>query len=558
MSQTTTETAAAPTAANKFIDDLFEHIRAGYQCVWVPTAEENRVEQAVIRMCEQREKPDGTKLHALSWDAWEGLQLMSSDARAKRDGLKLPSGKDTRDPAAMLDLLTTGNAIPKQAHVVIVLRDMDDFTSIDSPAIRRRLRSLIGHNRLANAETHVYLVVVTPRRAIHEKLQQLVTTVEFPLPDDRDIATCFDRIQAAMARTSPERAACSPELRDAVVNGLLGLTSLEAENCLARCTVRHGAFCEEMLDDIKAEKAAAVKRSETLTYIPEASVASRDQIGGFDNFLSWLDRRQLAYTKEARAVGLDQPRGVVLLGVPGTGKSLVGKAACRLLGLPGYILDIGSVFNSLVGQSEERMRRALQQVEAQQGAVLLIDEADKALGNAHESTGDSGVTRRVFGTLLTWLTEHTSRTFAIMTLNRVAGLPPELMRAGRFDAVFYTDLPSPAERRTIFDIHLRKRRAETALTNAEWSQLLAATEDFVGAEIEEVVRDSRYRSFELRRSGSPTFEDLLLAANNIRPMARTDEAGVKAIREMCHGRYEPVTNQRAELQLTRRRTRDVS
>ena len=223
----------------------------------------------------------------------------------------------------------------------------------------------------------------------------------------------------------------------------------------------------------------------------------------------------------------------------------MAKATSRYLGLPGYILDMGAVFGSLVGESEQRMRDALRQIEAQDGCVLLVDEADKAIGNAHESQGDSGVTKRVFGHFLTWLAEKQDRTFVIMTLNRAQGMPPELLRAGRFDALFWTDLPTPEERRQIMEIHLRRRSVATTdlnYTDADWKMIAEKTHEFVGAELEEVIREARYRSFQNRESGFPTVEEMMQAANGIRPTAERDPDGLKAIREYCKNRAENVSS----------------
>jgi SpoVK/Ycf46/Vps4 family AAA+-type ATPase len=338
------------------------------------------------------------------------------------------------------------------------------------------------------------------------------------------------------------------------------LTSNEAENALARCLVRKGGFCEEMLGIIKDEKASIVKKSEVLTYIPEDQQASREEIGGFDMLLSWVDRRRLAYSRDAQEKKIDYPKGVVLIGIPGTGKSYVAAAVARLLGLPGYIMDIGSVFGSLVGESEQRMRDAIRQIEAQQGCVLLLDEADKAFGGATDSQGDSGVTRRVFGQLLTWLAAKQDRTFVIMTLNRTKGIPPEFLRAGRFDAVFWTDLPHEIERRQILDIHLKKRGVEPGsleLGDAEWVEVVQATNGYVGAEIEQIVKEARYISYERRQVGEPTFEEIIEAKESIIPIGTLEQEKVNEIREWCKNRAKNVSSPPPSKRQPRTRAVDV-
>ena len=248
---------------------------------------------------------------------------------------------------------------------------------------------------------------------------------------------------------------------------------------------------------------------------------------------------------------------VVLLGIPGTGKSYVASAVARLLGLPGYIMDVGSVFGSLVGESEQRMRDALKTIKAQRGCVLLLDEADKAFGGAADSSGDSGVTKRVFGQLLTWLSSKQDRTFVIMTLNRTKGIPEEFLRAGRFDKVFYTDLPHELERRAILEIHMRKRHVDPAglgLGDPEWAELLDKTKKFVGSELEEMVREARYISFEARGSGKPNFAELIQAAGGLVPLATLNEESVNAVRTYCQNRATPVSAAPVRTEETRSRS----
>lgn len=206
-------------------------------------------------------------------------------------------------------------------------------------------------------------------------------------------------------------------------------------------------------------------------------------------------------------------------------------------------MDISSVFGSLVGESEQRMRDALRQIDAQRGAVVVVDEADKAFGGAVEGASDSGTSRRVFGLFLTWLAEQKDwPTFVIMTLNRTKGLPPELLRAGRFDAIFYTDLPGPEERREILEVHMRKRQLDPAgYSDQEWKQLLDMTEGLVGAELEQLLIEARFISWAARQSPRPTLEEIQEAMGAIRPIAKTEAEAVQEIRAWCSTRAVPVS-----------------
>lgn len=514
--------------ATEFFDTFREHLRAGYQVLYVNTSEEARVEVEIGRAA-RRSKSD-----VITWDCASGFG---------HDHLK--NNQEYKDPIKALDAIVQPNLLPNDTngHHVFVFRDLDDY--LQDPRVRRRIKTYAETNGLVNSRFKRPLVILSALSQIPAKLRTAVTVLDFKLPDESQMLRKIEFVRASVAKQNVQKAQLSPELADQIAVNLLGLTSNEAENCLSRCFVIHDGFKQEMLGTIKEEKAAIIKKSEVLTYIPEDSIRDLSTIGGYDQYIEWLEMRKKSYSRAAQAQMIDFPRGVVLLGLPGTGKSMIGKTTCKILGLPGYILDIGSLFGSLVGESEQRTRDVLKQIDAQKGCVLMIDEADKALGNAHSSTGDSGVTRRVFGAILTWLAENKSRTFTIMTLNRTDGLPPELTRAGRFDAMFYTDLPNDLERRQILDIHLRIRGVDPntlPFKATDWGEVIKKTENFVGSELEEVVREARYRAFARTNAGIPSFEDMIEAAGAVIPMMQRDPAAMDTIRDFCKNKARPVTS----------------
>jgi SpoVK/Ycf46/Vps4 family AAA+-type ATPase len=522
--------------ASEFEINLEEHIRAGYQCLFIPTSEEARVQAEISRV--------GRKMNhrVVLWDfvqGFTGTDLPSELANPKR----------FFSPNEALRFLLDDNAMTAlRENFIFVFRDLDDF--FREPANVRAIKTLTEENKLVNKRHKRPLIIISPKLNIPDKLKTCISILDFALPNETKLHKTVDFVQQSIENSAKGKgkAICSDELKDEIVACLMGLTSTEAENALSRCLVQHSGFCREMLSTIKDEKAAIIKKSEVLTYIPEAGMASREEIGGFDLLFPWLDRRRRAYERKARELNIDNPKGIVLLGVPGTGKSYLAKACAKLLGLPGYILDVGAVFGHLVGESEQRMRDALNQIEAQRGCVLLVDEADKAFGGAVDSQGDSGVTRRVFGKFLTWLSEKQDRTFVIMTMNRTHGIPPEFLRAGRFDAVWYTDLPTMAERKQILDIHLRKRGVDPAkleFGKEDWDELLKKMQDFVGSEIEAVVVEARYQAYETRESGTPTWDELYQAAGSVTPMAQRDADSVSAIRTFCKDRARPVSSPEA-------------
>lgn len=523
--------ANAPTSATAPADGfnqlLHEHLCAGYQCLFTPTAEEARLEMAVAEVA--RKLDMGTVV----WSADEGFSV---------DALSGPQNQKYRSPVEALRAITTEVCKIGNGQNVFIFRDLDDFFA--DPIVRRLIRTLTEGNKLVNKRFKRPILLVSSKRQLHEKVKNCVTQIEFELPGEDMLRKTVEFVRSSIETNDRSKAEISPELFDKIVNSLRGLTSNEAENALSRCLVRHDGFSDAMIGTILDEKAQIIKKSEVLTYIPEARQATREEIGGFGQLMDWVGRRRLAYSREAQSMQIDYPKGVVLIGVPGTGKSYVAAAVARLLGLPGYIMDIGSVFGSLVGESEQRMRDAIRQIEAQQGCVLLLDEADKAFGGATDSQGDSGVTRRIFGQLLTWLSNKKDRTFVIMTLNRTNGIPPEFLRAGRFDAVWYTDLPTATERQQILQIHFKKRGVaadQLCLTEDQWTTLIEQTQQFVGAELEQLVVESRYISFERRGSAFPTFEEIIEAKAAIIPIATLEKEKVEEIRTFCQNRARNVS-----------------
>lgn len=542
---TDVETPAESPAENAFpIDPTFrrnleEKINAGFQVLGIESAEEQRCMTAIRQIGSDLSMP------VLTWDAHRLWRDQNDDVPGKAKELE-----NDHDPASALCRLGPDGPFDKMS-AIIVFKDAEHYlggTSGDD-YVQRIVRSLHANTYLNSGDGMRVLIFLSTRLSLPDRLRPVVSMVEFPLPDEQQLDSSTVELirrsvekDLARQREDPDYTVeIDPELRRGILQDLRGLTATEAENALAAATLRHRGFSHGVRDFLKTEKAAIVKKSGILTYVDPQHLPPREDLGGFDNLLGFIDRRKLAYTPEAKEVGLDNPKGLVLLGVPGTAKSIAGKAIARIMDLPFYLLDVGSIFRSLIGESEAALREVIRLVTAQHGCVLMVDEVDKAFGNAVDSQGDSGVTRRVFGQFLTWLAEKDDQTFVVVTANRTNGLPPEFLRAGRFDAIFYTDLPDEDQRKTILEIHLRKRGVDPSfITEADWKQLLAAMKDFVGSEIEEVARESRFRSFEARGSGTPTLTELLEAAADVTPLSQFDQEGVQKIREFCRDRAKPV------------------
>ena len=532
----------------KFAKAVEEHIQASYQILHVVTSEFERA-TAELRLL-------GKKMNAqvIRWDAAHGFasntiqddktqQLANNPAYASNPVLALNAirgntkeNKDTPFPCLG----------ERPQPLIFVFENLDDLAT-NSPPVRAALIHLHQRQLLCNVKWKRPIIILSsPGTPVHPKLRHYLTPIEFELPDDGELRKIVESLSKGVTgRDGVLLAPPTPPVIDAMVTNLRGLTHTEAENCMARAIVSCNGYGDDVISIIKMEKAASVRRGGVLTYIPDDDGADAKQLGGFGKFMSWLNMRKPAYTREAQDLGIAKPRGVVLLGVPGTGKTMMARAICKELKMPGYILDPGKLFGGLVGESEFRTREILNTIDAQRGCVLLIDEADKSFRNAHGSAGDSGVTARVFGTILSWLSDSDGDTFVVITLNRTDGIPPEMFRAGRFDAVFYTDLPLAEDRRRILQIHLQRNRVDVSqlgLDESDWKMLEDATADFVGSEIEQVVKNAQYAAFMTRKVNVPTFDELYGEAKKIRPLSQLDSETITAIREFCKTRAIPVAD----------------
>lgn len=457
---------SAPT----FAQNVTEHIRAGHQVLLVRSYEEIRVENDLKRVAADRD------MDFVTWNHVDGFSTTA----------------DHHNPVEALQRLTQPKGFPRDT--LVVFRDLHNF--YDSPDVRRQLRTVASQTLLNNDKFRRPLVLIQPSPRLHPDLTASVTEIEYQLPTPVQLGEAVDHV--GLAIKNPAKRACPPELRYAIVQALRGLTAAEASDCLSLCLVRHGGYDPAMVETIERVKAATLKRTEVLTYVPREQIPDVANLGGYDELIDFVRQRALAYTQQAAEVRLDNPKGIILLGVPGAGKSVAAMAIARTLNLPLLEFDFSAIFNSLVGASEARLREVIALVSAIDGCVLVVDEADKSLGNSLESSGDSGVTRRLFGMFLTWLARKTDRTFVVMTMNRTKGMPPELLRKGRFDEIFYVDLPTEDERRKILRIHMELRAVDPGFYSAaEWKGFMKASADFVGAEIEESVKSARFAAFQL-------------------------------------------------------------
>jgi SpoVK/Ycf46/Vps4 family AAA+-type ATPase len=467
-----------------FSDELDLLLRARYSLIYIPTREEERVEAAIAASAKQQ----GNR-GVYTWDFVDGYQGNPNDA-----------GFGRRNPLQALEFV---EKLPPSAAAVFILRDFHRF--LDDVAIARKLRNLA---RLLKSQPK-NIIIISPQIAIPDDLSEVITVLEFPLPTLSDIKTEVERLLSATGSQLQGR------VMDDLIRSCQGLSMERIRRVLARSIATHGQFQPDDIDLILEEKRQTIRQTQILDFYPATERIS--DIGGLDNLKDWLLKRGGAFSERARQYGLPYPRGLLLVGIQGTGKSLTAKAIAHHWHLPLLRLDVGRLFGGLVGESESRTRQMIQIAEALAPCVLWIDEIDKAFAG-FDSRGDSGTTSRVFGTFITWLAEKTSPVFVVATANNIQALPPEMLRRGRFDELFFVGLPTQEERQAIFAVHLSRLRPHN-LDQYELQRLAYETPDFSGAEIEQTLIEAMHIGFSQNRDF--TNDDILEAASQVIPLART-------------------------------------
>jgi AAA+ superfamily predicted ATPase len=407
------------------------------------------------------------------------------------------------------------------------------------PALVRRLRDVVAF--LRTCPVPVTVVLLSPVLQLPVELEKSVTVVDFPLPDERELRGLLDDM---VASNGSVRVSASDDDRERIVKAAVGLTTHEAENAFARAMAEDGTLGSSDIDLILAEKRQTIRKSGILEFVPTGPTF--DDVGGLENLKRWLGKRANSWLSVAAEYGVPPPKGVLITGVPGCGKSLTAKCTAALWELPLLRLDVGRVFAGLVGSSEQNMRAAIRTAESIAPSIMWIDEIEKGFGGADAGAGDSGTAQRVFGTFLTWLQDKSAPVFVVATANNIDRLPPEFLRKGRFDEIFFVDLPTKRERVPIWRVHLDKRvrgAAAGALkpTDALLEELAEATEGFSGAEIEQAVVTALFDAFAERRPLERA--DLLDAVGTTVPLSVTQQEQIRQIRSWADVRAVAATAQ---------------
>jgi AAA+ superfamily predicted ATPase len=514
-------------------DELDVLVRARYPVIYVVSWEEPRVEQHLRRIAEK----GGKELYY--WSVTSGLRKADAPAAGQRP-------KGLADPLEALDAV-----IEHKEPAIYLFRDFHAFLR---PQIQCNIPYIRKVREVARALSDSYktLVICSPMLEIAPELEKDVTVFDYPLPTAREVNTLLRRICKDVSDNPSVTVQLDEHGREALVRAAGGLTLQEAENVFAKTLVNDGRLTGDDVATVFAEKQQIVRKSGLLEYY--GSTADLAEVGGLEQLKEWLSRRSQAFTEEAQRFGLPAPKGVLLVGVQGCGKSLCAKAVAREWSMPLLRFDVGRMFSSLVGSSEENIRRAIAVAESIAPAVMWVDEIDKAFAGSQNSGGtDGGTSARVMSTFLTWLSEKQKPVFVLATANDISQLPPELLRKGRLDEIFFVDLPSLEERRAILRIHLAKRKRDPGKFDLDL--LAAAAEGFSGAEIEQAVISALYDAFYLKRELRN--EDVIKSIRETVPLSKTMSERISALRSWAEGRARfasregagPVTAPRRKLEI---------
>lgn len=483
-------------------------IRAKYPIVYIVSWEERRVEVALQKVSEKLQR----SLH--TWSVTQGMKPAVNRTSGPAKPTTLPGE---------LEALALMHEAPE--YTIFLLKDFHVF--MKDPRVVRLMRDLANRLR-GRTQT---LVIVSPTLNLPIELEKDVTVLEFPFPEPDDIKRQVLETIAAVKDNPNVKLDLTDETTELIIRSAQGLTADEIESALARSLVETKTLS---VDQIIEEKKQIVRKSGILQFYPADSGLA--DVGGHDLLKEWLEHREKSFTDAARDFGIPYPKGVLLLGVQGCGKSLVAKAISSAYSLPMLKMDVGRVFGSLVGQSEENMRKAIRIAESLAPCILWIDELEKGFaGMGGSGVSDSGTTARVFSTFLTWMQEKTKPVFIVATANDVSALPPELLRKGRFDEIFFVDLPDLEERKDIFKIHLVKRKRDPKKFKVP--DLAVLTEGYSGAEIEQVVVGALNRAFDAGREIKQ--DDLASEAKAQVPLSRTMAEDISALRMWAKIRARP-------------------
>jgi hypothetical protein len=510
MEVKSTQTAAA--------EDVSALLRARNALLWIVTREEARVERYLV------EAAAAAGYEPLFWDVVQGT--------TRPDNSRANYG--SADPGEMLTYVQDRARQSSGTRTVWIMRDLHAWLSPPVGTVQlRQLRNLARLLPSTGRNNAQAIIVLTPVSEVPAELMGHTTVVEWPLPDRQEVTGILDAAIAALPEALRETA-LPADAKDAAIDAAIGLSGEEAASCYARSLVQ-----SKKIDPVvvSKEKKRVIARERVLEWF-DPLPGGLNAVGGLANLKVWLEQRKLAYSAKARAYGLPAPRGVLLLGLPGTGKSLIAKSIATAWDVPLLRVDLGGMKSKFVGDSEANLRKAFKVVESIGRCVVWFDEIEKALAGATQGAADGGVSADTLGFLLSWMQERQGEAFVIATANDPTKLPPEFMRKGRFDNSFWLDLPNLAERQEILATTLAGY--QRAGVGIDLAKVAAVCNGFTGSEIAALVPDALFTAFG-DNGREITTDDLVRVAETVVPLSKTADEKILAMRQWAKGRAVPAS-----------------
>ncbi|MBN1328670.1 MAG: AAA family ATPase [Candidatus Heimdallarchaeota archaeon] len=496
----------------KLKDRLIVMMKAKYPYTYIVSEEEDRVLSYLASVCSTRQ----TGCYVFdAYLGWRGINdwLVSSE---EEEGEEIPN---ILSGSSLIDAFNNILDFEEDNGGVFVIPDFHQYLQLNDPSpliIFRKLKWLEPRLRTNNK----MVVMISTNSDIPHEISNIIHVEDVDSPSLLEICEDLEEtLKINDVKNIPN------SVKDKVARAALGLNLAQANRLFYEAIVTNLRDPQKWVNTVVTGKKGIIASSGSLEFFSPDECPK--DLAGVEALKNWLSVRRSAFTKEAEEYNLPQPKGVGLIGIPGTGKSLTAKFIAGEWGLPLIRFDIGAVFGSLVGQSEENMRKALKLAESIAPCILWIDEIEKAFPK-DSMGGDAGTSTRVLANFLTWLQEHKDPVFVVATANDVQKLPPELLRKGRFDEIFFLDLPSEIERKEIFSVHLKRVKRDPSKYNLD--KFVATSKDFVGAEIEQAVKEALYKAFSSEPSREPTDEDVIEALNEIVPLSETRKADIDNLR----------------------------
>lgn len=506
-------TTKVETAGSRAAADVGTLLRARNSLIWIVSREEGRVERLLLDAAQT------ANYEPVFWDCSQGV--------ADFGGNPTGPGRSATDPLQAI------NAIRSSARrQVWILRDLTPW--LRDPSVCRGLRSLVRILPQAPRDEARAVILITPSGEVPPELADHAIVIEWPLPDRAEIADLLGSALDALPDDIREAASPTNGTLEASIDAAVGLTSAEAASCYAKSLVS-----QRKIDPttVAAEKKRVIARERVLEWV-EPLAGGLDAVGGLEELKDWLIARRAAFGPRARAYGLPAPKGTLLVGVPGCGKSLTAKAIATAWAMPLLRLDMGALKSKWVGESEANIRKALQVAETVAPCVLWLDEIEKSLAGATQGAADGGVSSDALGTVLSWMQDRAGSVFVVACANDVSALPPELLRKGRFDELFFVDLPTDEERTAILLAALRSYGREPI----EVRTVVQHTPGFTGAELAALIPEALFAAF---ADGERPIEaaDLVVAAKATVPLSKTAAEKIDTLRRWAQGRARPASRQ---------------